>query len=95
MLHLYSINLLKCFSSIVKLFILCSLVFVNVSEKNYFNLSHKNIHYYLKLQIPMGHRLFFIKKIHTIVIKFKLIAITEETRFILHVANGIHITIQV
>ena len=33
MLHLYSINLLKCFYSLVRLLILCSHVFVNVSEK--------------------------------------------------------------
>ena len=33
MFHLYSINLLKCFCSIVNLLILCSHVFVNVSEK--------------------------------------------------------------
>ena len=26
-----------------------------------FNLSHINVQYYLKLQIPMGQRLFFIK----------------------------------
>ena len=54
MLYLYSIHLLKCFCSIVKLLILCSLVFVNVSEKIYFKLSHKNIHYYLKLQFSQN-----------------------------------------
>ena len=32
MLHLYCNNLLNCFCSIVKLLILCSHVFVNVSE---------------------------------------------------------------
>ena len=58
MLHLYSINLLKCFCSIVKLLILCSPVFVSVSEKIYFNLSHKNIY-----TLTLIHVIIFI--IHT------------------------------
>ena len=34
---------------------------VKVSEKNYSNLSHINIHYYLKLRIPIMHGHFFRK----------------------------------
>ena len=56
MLHLFSINLLNCFCSIVKLFILCLHVFVNVSEKKvYSNLSH------IELRSPIKHRQFFKK----------------------------------
>ena len=32
-----------------------------ITKKNYSHLSHINIHYYLKLQIPIMHRHFFRK----------------------------------
>ena len=62
--------------------------------KIYSNLSHINIHYHLRLGASPLHRQFF-KKISIIVIIFKLIAIIVEIHFILHVANGFLITIQV
>ena len=76
MLHLYSINLLKCFCSIVKFLILCSLVFVNVSEKY----SHTYTCNYINV---------FVFQFFIIVIILKLIAIREELFFILHVTNDI------
>ena len=35
-----------------------------LTKKIYSNLSNINIHYYLKLRIPIMHRLFFIKLAH-------------------------------
>ena len=36
----------------------------NFKIKNYSNLFHINIHYYLKFQVPMDQRLFFKKKLN-------------------------------
>ena len=65
---------------------------VDENEKKYSNLSHINIQYYLKLRIPMCHRL-FSEKYHKIANIFKLIAMIEGILFNLHVVNGIDIII--
>ena len=61
------------------------------NSKNYSDVSHKNIHYYLKLQIPKMHRHFFLENYLKIEIIHKHIAMTEEICSILHVVNGIDI----
>ena len=63
--------------------------------KTFSNLSNINIHYHLLLGASPLHRQFFKKKFLKIVIIFKHFATTVEIHFILHVANGILITIQV
>ena len=72
----------------------CERRLLKLTIKNYSNLSCINIHYHLLLGAPPLHRQFF-RIFLEIVIIFKLIATTEEIHFILHVANGFHITIQV
>ena len=64
----------------------------NLTIKIYSNLSHINIHHYLKLRIPIMHRQ-FLEELLKILNIFKLIAKIEEIHFILHVVNGIHIII--
>ena len=64
----------------------------NDAEKIYSNLSKKNIHYYLKIQIPIMHRQFF-RKLSQNREFIQIFAMIEEIHFILHVANGIFSTI--
>ena len=45
---------------------------------------------HIELRIAIIHH-----QLHKIVIKYKTFAMTVEILFVLHVANGIHITIQV
>ena len=59
--------------------------------KIYCNLSHINIHYYLKLRIPIVHRHFLSENLHKNLNTFKHIAMIEEILFILHSVNGIYI----
>ena len=63
-----------------------------LTKRNYSNLSHENIHFYLKLRIPIIHRHFF-KKHLKVENKFKLIAMIEKILFILNVPTGIYILI--
>ena len=60
--------------------------------KFYSNLSHINIHYHLRSGSPPLHRQFFIK-ISKNREDFQTFAMIEEFYFILHVVNGIYITI--
>ena len=60
--------------------------------KIYSNLSHINIQYYLKSQIPIMHRHFF-RKISRNREYIQTLAMREEIFFILHVVNGIDIII--
>ena len=66
----------------------------NFQKKILSKFAHINIHYHLKLSASPMHRQ-FLKYYPVIEIIFKLIAMTVEILFILHVVNGIYIIIQV